>query len=280
MSSELSIEAIPLSDLSFGSKLKYFFCTLFKTVFLSSIFALLLFMKYFWMSVFDGYSIDSMLSSVVAVGATILVYSVIFLIYYIISEHVIKQMISGIIISIIGCVISAFFPPVGIIIAVIGIFSMIKQFISFVQMIPMLLLGVLILVLLYLDIIVADFAENANLDISKLNLTGFTFTGNSISFSIGRLLYPYCLVSFLVSLNLSMKYSLKNAMLRQVVLLMAIPIISLMVWLIKTTLANAFYNPQEIQSAQISKGKIYVQPYKRLDGTPVKGYWRNLPTFH
>lgn len=280
MSSELSIEAIPLSDLSFGSKLKYFFCTLFKTVFLSSIFALLLFMKYFWMSVFHGYSIDSMLSSVVAVGATILVYSVIFLIYYIISEHVIKQMISGIIISIIGCVISAFFPPVGIIIAVIGIFSMIRQFISFVQMIPMLLLGVLILVLLYLDIIVADFAENANLDISKFNLTGFTFTGNSISFSIGRLLYPYCLVSFLVSLNLSMKYSLKNAMLRQVVLLMAIPIISLMVWLIKTTLANAFYNPQEIQSAQISKGKIYIQPYHRLDGTFVHGYWRKAPSFH
>lgn len=280
MSTELSMEAVPLSTLPFGSKLKYFFCTLFKTVFLSSIFALLLFMKYFWMSIFDGYSIDSMLSSVVAVGATILVYSVIFLIYYIISEHVIKQMISGIIISIIGCVISAFFPPVGIIIAVIGIFSMIRQFISFVQMIPMLLLGVLILVLLYLDIIVADFAENANLDISKLNLTGFTFTGNSISFSIGRLLYPYCLVSFLVSLNLSMKYSLKNAMLRQVVLLMAIPIISLMVWLIKTTLANAFYNPQEIQSAQISKGKIFVKPYTKANGTFVQGYWRKAPSFY
>jgi hypothetical protein len=149
---------------------------------------------------------------------------------------------------------------------------MIKKIISVVKMIPMLILGFLFAVLLFSDEIFMSTSIYLNRNNIFLSIQLF-----KINLPITKIISAYIVLSAITSLVLSFKYSLKNAMLRQVVILMAIPITALIIWLIKTSLSRALYNPTEIQQTSMHHGKIWINDYYRGDGTLVHGFWRRLP---
>lgn len=268
--------AIALSGFSIGAKIKMFVGLIMKTIILFSIFASFEFLKIFIISAGVSWEFSTL-----AIVITIFAYSICFLIFYIISEGILKKMLVGLVISIIGTVLAAFFPILGIVIAIIGIFSMIKKIISVAKMIPLVLLGFLLALLFFADILYIPISE---LDDVEIPTTAFKFLFTNFSFSIFgfNLVFPkvtlgYFILSALISVVLAFKYSLKNAMLRQVVIFMAIPLTALIIFLIKSALSRAFYRPGEIQQTGFHNGKIYIRPYMRADGTFVHGYFRNLP---
>lgn len=257
------------SDISFVGKFLFLVSWLFKSLVLFSIFSVFAVLKQFIVSI----GVDPMYTMLI-VSVAVIAYSIAFLIFYIISEGVIKKMFLGIVISIIGAVVTAIFPPLGILIGIIGIISMISQIISFVKMIPMLLFGFLVALLLFSDVIFLAF------DLTPKNISFLQNMSVSIlgfHFAFPKIMLGYFAVSALASLTLAFKYSLKNAMMRQVVIFMAIPITALVVWLIKTVLSNALYRPGEIQQVSVNRGKVFVHGFYRANGTFVNGYWRSFP---
>ncbi len=263
--------AIAFSDFSFFSKIIMTFAWLLKSCIVFSIFFVLIPLKYYLY-------IKTEADYLFIFAGIILAYCVAFLIYYVISEGILKDMFWGFVISIIGSIIAFFIPPVGAIIIIIGIISMIKKIISVVKMIPLLLFGFLLATLLFSDELFESFTESGvyiNKDIILLNIRVFKFY-----FPITIYMFVYIILSIITSLVLSFKYSLKNAMMRQVVILMAVPITALIIWLIKTKLSRSLYSPSEIQQVSIHNGKIWIDEYFRSDGTPVRGHWRHLPHRH
>ena len=202
-------------------------------------------------------------------------YSVVFLLFYIISEHIIKNMIGGIILSILGAALAVVFPPLGILLAVIGILSIISKIISVIKMIPLLLLGVLFAVLLFADLLIAEFKFNEFYPFvrSVISISAFGF-----QFIFSKIMLGYLILSAITSCVLAFKYSLKNAMMRQVVIFMAIPITALIILLVHTLISNAFYHPQQVQQMEVHKNQIHIKDYFRADGTLVHAYWRRLPS--
>ncbi|MDR1179531.1 MAG: hypothetical protein LBK44_03430, partial [Spirochaetales bacterium] len=212
---------------------------------------------------------------------------ILYIVFYIISEGIIKQMLVGFVISIAGMLIAAIFPLFGIVLAIIGVISMVKQIISFVQMIPLLLLGAVVCLLLFASDIVYNMPEYfpgfLGEEVYRIPIKGFTiqtplfvFPVNNMVYPIHKLDIPYFILSFLISMNLSFKYSLKNALLRVAVIFLSIPIMIAIFYIVKSMLSRPLLKPNEIQQAGIHSGKIYVQPYMRMNGTLVSGYWRSV----
>lgn len=243
-----------------------------KKLVLFSIFSALVILKQLMFAV--GFEAPIVL---MAVSLIVIFYSIAFLVFYIISERIIQKMIPGMICSIIGSILAFFFPPLGIIIAIIGIFSMISQIISVVKMIPLLLLGILVAILLFSDIICLLCSEVGLLSSTSVLFKEIIIPVFGFTIVFPKIMLGYFAVSALASLNLAFKYSLKNAMLRQVVIFMAIPITALIIFLVKSALERALYNPGEMQQAQMHNGKVFVHGYTRANGTFVRGFWRNLP---
>ena len=261
-----STNEIALSDFSFFSRVIITLVWLLKSSVVFFIFFVLIPLKYFLASASREYYL------LVFIGM-IMAYSLIFLIYYVISEGILKEMFFGFVLTIIGTIVAFFIPPVGAIIAIIGIISMIRKIISVAKMIPMLLLGALFAVLLFSE----ELFMPDGLSKSDIFTVARWF---NFSFPITYAKVVYITLSVITSLVLGFKYSLKNAMLRQVVILMAIPITALIIWLIKTSLSRAFYRPSEMQQVSVHKGKVFVNDYFRGDGTLVHSYHRRLPLKH
>ena len=260
-------DSIAFSDLTLTSKLILLLGWLIKSTILFCIFFALVVLKQ--KMIVDGNSLSDI---ALGIAFVVVAYSMIFLIFYIITEHIIKNMIVGMIISIIGAVLAIIFPPLGIIIAIIGIISMISKIISVIKMIPMLLLGILFAALLFADILIIEFNLYDLFDFmygtTKISIFGLNFT-------FSKIMLGYISLSALISLVLAFKYSLKNAMMRQVVIFMSIPITALIVWLAHTLISNAFYQPSEVQQMGIHEKKLsFVPSYYRSDGTLVSSYFR------
>lgn len=263
-----SSSSVAFSDFSFQGKIILFLGWLIKSTVLFSIFFVIAVIK---TNLSRNRSDPA--DVIWETGIVVIIYSLVFLVFYIITERILQKMLLGMILSIIGTVIAAFIPQVGIIIALIGIFSMISKVISVIKMIPLILLGFLLTALLFADELLMGF------DLRQ----GFEFFHGTITFSclgcrfvFRKIMLGYFALSILLSLNLAFKYNLKNAMMRQVVIFMAIPITALIVWLVRTSLENAFFEPSEIQQVEINKGKIWIKPYTRGDGIPVRGHWRSF----
>lgn len=265
-------DGMAFSDISFTGKFLFAVSWAFKSLVLFSIFSVLVVLKQFMLHI-GIHPVHTML----IVSLTVIAYSIAFLIFYIISEGVIKKMLAGIIISIIGSIVAAIFPPLGILIAVIGIISMISQILSVVKMIPLLLFGMLLAVLLFSDIACLALSSEVNFISESTLLKDMTVSAFGFHFSFPKVMLGYFALSALASLNLAFKYSLKNAMMRQVVIFMAIPITELLILLIRTVLSNALYNPREVQQVSVGNGKVWVNDYYRANGTLVKGFWRSFP---
>lgn len=96
-------DAILLSECSIGFKIKYFIGFIIKSTILFGISIFILLLKI----IFSDGSMDSMLF----IATIVLVWCVLYLAFYIITEGIIKQIISGFIISIIGTILTVIFPP-------------------------------------------------------------------------------------------------------------------------------------------------------------------------
>ena len=279
--------AILLSECSIGFKIKYFIGLILKATILFGISTFILLLKI----IFSGGSIDSMLF----IATIVLVWCVLYLAFYIITEGIIKQIITGFIISIIGTILTAIFPPLGIVIAIIGFFMMVKQIIDMVKMIPLLLLGLLLFLLLFdTELLSYSFGGLVRLPSVKFDIS---FISNPINNILrdAEIIFPnrifisypniaYLILSLIVAVNLGFKYRLKDAIFRQCVIFMAIPIAIIIIILIKfiaesiaESISSSLYQPSSIQSSGLNKGKIWVNSYFRADGTHVLGHWRGLP---
>lgn len=256
---------IALADLSFFSKIRFFISFLIKTAIVFAMFAVLIPLKE--KLCFSSGQLNS--DGLIVFAILVLGYCLTYAIFFIISEGILKDMLIGMIISLIGGVLAAIFPPLGIVIIIIGIFSMIKQIIGVVKMIPMLLLGVLISVLLFADVLLDMY------DIKVVSFVGKYILGfDKFTLVIPKIMLPYLFTTLLVSVNLAFKYNLKMALFRQTVIFLSVPIIVLVLWLIKTRIESAVFTPGQMQTASVKNGKIWVDSYTRSNGTVVSGYWR------
>ena len=278
--------AILLSECSIGFKIKYFIGLILKATILFGISTFILLLKI----IFSGGSIDSMLF----IATIVLVWCVLYLAFYIITEGIIKQIITGFIISIIGTILTAIFPPLGIVIAIIGFFMMVKQIIDMVKMIPLLLLGLLLFLLLF-DTELLSYSLGGLVRLPSIKFD-ISFISNPINNILrdAEIIFPnrifisypniaYLILSLIVAVNLGFKYRLKDAIFRQCVIFMAIPIAIIIIILIKfiaesiaESISGSLYQPSSIQSSGLNKGKIWIDPYYR-GGKLVTGHWRGLP---
>ena len=256
-----SIEAIPLNALGFSTRVKFAFGVLFKTIVLYGFFLMISIIKDVF---FETYDSDGLLYF----GISILILCTIYFIYYIASESkgMFKNSIAGFFMSIIGMIFAMLFPVIGIVLAILGIFSMIRQIISFVKLLPLLLLGALtsILLLWHNIIFTGYYGSMPFLDIFDLSI------------DINVLSIPYFILTFFISLNLSFKYPLKYALFRVSIIFLSIPLMIIIFYIVKTMIARLIFNPSESQQARIVNKKIFVQPYYRANGTLVSGYWRGI----
>jgi len=260
---------MPFKELPFGTKITFLIGFLFKSIIVFFIFIAVYFLKY---KTYNG-TIDSLLGFLLILTISCAVYFV----FYIISEGILKEMIIGLIISFIGGLIATFIPIIGIIILIIGIISMIKTIINIIQMIPLILLGVCLFFLLFDSFILDLFSIDFNIPsiiIALPNISALKIIlPKTIEFTYLNI--GYFIVSFLIAINLSFKYSLKNAIFRQCVIFMAIPIVALLVLLIRSAIGDNVSQPQSIQGANVKNGKIWVNSYTRADGTFVRGFFRS-----
>lgn len=280
-------DAILLSECSIGFKIKYFIGFIIKSTILFGISTFILLLKI----IFSDGSMDSMLF----IATIVLVWCVLYLAFYIITEGIIKQIISGFIISIIGTILTVIFPPLGIVLAIIGFFMMVKQIIDMVKMIPLLLLGLLLFLLLFdNELLSYSLGGLVRLPSVKFNIGFISNPINNILIDTDIIFpnrifisYPniaYLILSFIVAVNLGFKYRLKDAIFRQCVIFMAIPIAIIIIILIRfiaesiaKSISGSLYNPSSIQSSGLNKGKIWINSYVRADGTSVAGHFRSIP---
>ncbi|MEI0581167.1 hypothetical protein [Brachyspira pilosicoli] len=280
--------AIPLSECSFGFKIRYFISFIIKTFILFSISISIFLLK----KLFSDGSVNGM----IFVGSVVLIWCIVYTIFYIITEGILMQMIAGFIVSIIGAILTFIFPPLGIVIAIIGFFMMVKQIIDIIKLIPLLILGFLLFLLIFdSEIIHYIFNEIVilpgifiNINILSVPINNFLIESD-INLQIADKIfisYPnigYIFLSLIVSINLGFKYRLKDALFRQCVIFMAIPIaiiicilIMFIVESLADSLSNSLFQPSNIQSSSIHNGKIWIDSYMR-NGKMVSGHFRSLP---
>ena len=280
-------DAILLSECSIGFKIKYFIGFILKATILFGISTFILLLKI----IFSDGSTDSILF----IATIVLVWCVLYLAFYIITEGIIKQIIAGFIISIIGTILTSIFHILGIILAIIGFFMMVKQIIDMVKMIPLILLGSLLFLLLFdTELLSYSLGGLVRLPSVKLNISFISNPINNILRDV-EIIFPnrifisypniaYLILSFIVAVNLGFKYRLKDAIFRQCVIFMAIPITIIIIILIRfiaesiaESISGSLYNPSSIQSSGFNKGKVWVNSYFRKDGTFVSSHFRGLP---
>lgn len=280
-------DAILLSECSIGFKIKYFIGFILKATILFGISTFILLLKI----IFSDGSTDSILF----IATIVLVWCVLYLAFYIITEGIIKQIIAGFIISIIGTILTSIFHILGIILAIIGFFMMVKQIIDMVKMIPLILLGLLLFLLLFdTELLSYSLGGLVRLPSVKLNISFISNPINNILRDV-EIIFPnrifisypniaYLILSFIVAVNLGFKYRLKDAIFRQCVIFMAIPITIIIIILIRfiaesiaESISGSLYNPSSIQSSGFNKGKVWVNSYFRKDGTFVSSHFRGLP---
>ena len=280
-------DAILLSECSIGFKIKYFIGFILKATILFGISTFILLLKI----IFSDGSTDSILF----IATIVLVWCVLYLAFYIITEGIIKQIIAGFIISIIGTILTSIFHILGIILAIIGFFMMVKQIIDMVKMIPLILLGLLLFLLLFdTELLSYSLGGLVRLPSVKLNISFISNPINNILRDV-EIIFPnkifisypniaYLILSFIVAVNLGFKYRLKDAIFRQCVIFMAIPIAIIIIILIRfiaesiaESISGSLYNPSSIQSSGFNKGKVWVNSYFRKDGTFVSSHFRGLP---
>ena len=280
-------DAILLSECSIGFKIKYFIGFILKATILFGISTFILLLKI----IFSDGSTDSILF----IATIVLVWCVLYLAFYIITEGIIKQIIAGFIISIIGTILTSIFHILGIILAIIGFFMMVKQIIDMVKMIPLILLGLLLFLLLFdTELLSYSLGGLVRLPSVKLNISFISNPINNILRDV-EIIFPnkifisypniaYLILSLIVAINLGFKYRLKDAIFRQCVIFMAIPITIIIIILIRfiaesiaESISGSLYNPSSIQSSGFNKGKVWVNSYFRKDGTFVSSHFRGLP---
>ena len=280
-------DAILLSECSIGFKIKYFIGFILKATILFGISTFILLLKI----IFSDGSTDSILF----IATIVLVWCVLYLAFYIITEGIIKQIIAGFIISIICTILTSIFHILGIILAIIGFFMMVKQIIDMVKMIPLILLGLLLFLLLFdTELLSYSLGGLVRLPSVKLNISFISNPINNILRDV-EIIFPnrifisypniaYLILSFIVAVNLGFKYRLKDAIFRQCVIFMAIPITIIIIILIRfiaesiaESISGSLYNPSSIQSSGFNKGKVWVNSYFRKDGTFVSSHFRGLP---
>ena len=280
-------DAILLSECSIGFKIKYFIGFILKATILFGISTFILLLKI----IFSDGSTDSILF----IATIVLVWCVLYLAFYIITEGIIKQIIAGFIISIIGTILTSIFHILGIILAIIGFFMMVKQIIDMVKMIPLILLGLLLFLLLFdTELLSYSLGGLVRLPSVKLNISFISNPINNILRDV-EIIFPnkifisypniaYLILSLIVAINLGFKYRLKDAIFRQCVIFMAIPIAIIIIILIRfiaesiaESISGSLYNPSSIQSSGFNKGKVWVNSYFRKDGTFVSSHFRGLP---
>lgn len=264
MSTNAAIESgETLGELGFFGAIGYFIRVIVRAAVLFSVFTGFALLRNYIM--YKGLEMNS--SGILIYACLILAYCLVFDIFYIISEGVFKDIIVGLVISLIGVLIATIFPPAGVVIIILGIISMIRQIISFIKMIPLLLIGGVLSILLLSEYIIPDFIRQFGTFSVSIGKSNFTYN---------KVMYLYFTITFLISINLGFKYSLKDALFRQTIIFLSIPIICLIFYLVKTRLNTPICEPGEIQSSSIHRGKVFVRGHYRA-GTWIKAFWRNRP---
>ncbi|MCD1656074.1 hypothetical protein K7J14_15345 [Treponema zuelzerae] len=262
-------DGMPFNELPFGTKVQFFIAFIIKSAITSLLFIGIYLLKF---KTYDG-TVDSIFYFLLILTLSCAAY----FIFYIISEGILKEMIIGLIVSFIGGIIATFIPIIGIIILIIGIISMIKTIINIFQMIPLVLLGICLFIFLFDSFILDLFSINFLIPTVIISLSQIELINTLLPHTIelSYLNIGYFILSLLISINLSFKYSLKNAIFRQCVILMAIPIVTLLILLIRSAIGDNISQPQGIQGANVKNGKVWVNSYTRANGTFVKGFFRS-----
>ncbi len=293
---------IPFSELSKQEKIRFHLLNFFKFIFY--IIYLQLFFLLGIVALWIGLYYGGLEGFLVCYGATICVIHIGFIIYYILSQGFIKNFFKNILISLIISVL-CIFPPILIIVTILGIIKIGKDFIKIIKLIPTVIKSIffyLFIILLSL-ICSASFGLYFLKDIQFLNEYAdfLKFIIETFNLAIAykdivfyTMIIPfgfYLLISLGMAKHYSFHYKLKDGFFRLSIFIIIMPFFMLLVGLLiisimqmANTLSNAFASPTEIQTARVYKGKRlvsrWINSYYKSDGTFVSShlshFWENL----
>jgi len=210
----------------------------------------------------------------------VLLVSVIYIIFYIISEDHWQEILGGIIISVLLSAGTAIFPLIGILLAIWIIYSIIMALKSVVQLIPVSLVSILVYSSLLSDFTLSLFSVNY---IPLLNTTEFTIKSlvslvqqNFLTRGVSTIIdIVYLVIGLVFSIYTVIKYELKSALFQAAIMFASVPLVALIIYSIKTSIDNLFHK-NTTYVTQKEKVAQNVHGYTRANGTFVDGFTRSV----
>lgn len=213
---------------------------------------------------------ESFLIGITAVG-------ILYLLYFIVSEGLIKKIIIGILISVAITLGARFYPPLVILAAVYLIYSIVRSIFSMIQLLPIFFMSVLIFSLLYFNEILFNVSDFSIDDFSIKNMiyiienTGFIDWYMSLTY--GKVLLPvYLFVSFKVSMKIAAP-NIRYTLLQLALIIVAIPLVILTILCIRSSIKHFIETKVSFEMTDPGK-KVHVAGYTRADGISVAEHTR------
>lgn len=221
--------------------------------------------------------------------AGIMIPSTIYIIYYFISEGHIKDIVIGLIISIVLTFLSTLFPLFAIVALLYFLYSIIRSIVGAVKLLPMVLLSSIFYSLLFNDFVLLKCLKfesiPTSLNISNLLMliNGDSNINDIYNTFISRSYNTYCeiayfILTFLISIKYVSKTPMKQTLFNISFLIIIIPVFILLIYSLKKSIDTLFETKYYTET---TKDKTFmkqeVKGYTTASGKRISSYTRSIP---
>jgi len=217
----------------------------------------------------DGASYILFLLCIVGAG-------LLYMIYFIISEGLLGEIVFGLLISAAITVVSVIFPPLAILAVIYLVYSIIKSVKSLISLLPLFLMSLVLFVVLFyeeLNGILFNKVLNDHINITDLfkmdSLKQLALWYLSLTYAKYTIII-YFMVSFVVACKISSD-NLRETLLQVSLIFISIPLVIIIIASLKSAYDNLFKTKYNFSSESVDK-PIKVKGYTRTDGIQVNGY--------
>ena len=213
------VPSSPDSMLARFQKFGFFTKTKYVTIRDTALISIILFLPYLYVATKDA----SLISAMVA----LLAMSIAYIIYYMVSEGIIKRMIAIAMFMLICTFLSMIFPPLGILVIVFAFYLTIRKFISFLRILPWMLLSVPYYYFLYT---VSEFSSSTSLLVEE-GIFGLFFLEFCPAFTDNW--WKYLIFCIILAMLTGIKDKLKTGLFFISILFGTVPILLILIYLLK-----------------------------------------------
>ena len=253
------------------SKWVFFLRKMFYTFLVLVIFSIL------WLSKYSMDTTDE--SSYILFLACVVGSGMLYMIYFIISEGLLGEIIFGIIISVAITAVSALFPPLAILAVLYLFYSIIRSVKSLISLLPIFLMSLILFgTLFYEEINSLLFSRvlNDNINVNEILSIRSLQSFSSWYFSLTYARYTIA-IFFIASILIACKISsdnLRSTLLQVSLIFISIPLVIIIIASLKSAYDNLFKTKYNFSSESVDK-PVNVKGYTRTDGIQVNGYVRH-----